>query len=67
MHDLVVTKLAAGRLKDLEFVGALVQRALVDLKTIRSRIRQFPIERDRPFLRARLQTVLDDLNKATRC
>ena len=66
VHDLVVTKLAAGRLKDLEFVGALVQRALVDLKTIRSRIRQFPIERDRPFLRARLQTVLDDLNKATR-
>jgi hypothetical protein len=30
VHDLVVSKLAAGRLKDFEFIGALLPRQLVD-------------------------------------
>ena len=60
-HDLVVSKLAAGRLKDLEFVGALVQMKLADPKVVRRRISQFPVESDRPRLRARLGSVLDDL------
>jgi hypothetical protein len=65
-HDLVVSKLAAGRLKDLEFVGAMLQLKLADAKVVRRRIRQFPLERDRPRLRTRLQSVLDDLRQGLR-
>lgn len=66
IHDLVVSKLAAGRLKDLEFVGALLHLKLADPKTVRHRIRQFPLDRDRPRLRARLQAVVDDLRQSSR-
>ncbi len=61
VHDLVVSKLAAGRLKDLEFVGALLRIGLADAKTVRRRIRRFPIERDRARLRLRLQAVRHEL------
>jgi hypothetical protein len=64
-HDLIVSKLAAGRLKDLEFVGALLQMDLADPKIIRRRIRQFPVQRDRANLLARLRAVLDDLSQVT--
>jgi hypothetical protein len=60
IHDLLVSKLAAGRLKDLEFAGALFCLGLADPRTTRLRIRQYPIGRDRPRLRSRLQAVLDD-------
>ena len=65
-HDLVVSKLAAGRLKDMEFVGALLRLKLADLTIVRRRIGQFPIPRDRARLRARLQSVLDDLRARSR-
>src|SRR6185295_9001769 len=61
VHDLVVSKLAAGRLKDLEFVGALFRTHRADPKVVRRRVRQFPIERDRARLRSRLRSVLDEL------
>ena len=61
VHDLVVSKLAAGRLKDLEFAGALFRLELADPRRTRLRIRQFPIERERAKLRTRLQVVVDDL------
>ena len=61
-HDLVISKLAAGRLKDLEFVNALLQMKLVHPRTLRRRIRQFPIEADRPWLLTRLQSVMADLH-----
>jgi len=61
VHDLLVSKLAAGRLKDLEFAGALLQLRLAEPRTTRLRIRQFPLARDRARLRSRLQAVLDDL------
>jgi hypothetical protein len=61
IHDLVVSKLAAGRLKDLEFVGALLQTHLANPKVIRRRVRQFPVERDRARLRSRLQSILNEL------
>jgi uncharacterized nucleotidyltransferase DUF6036 len=60
-HDLVVSKLAAGRLKDLEFIGALLQRRLANPAVVRRRIRTFRSLTDRRRLRARLQAVLDDL------
>ena len=61
VHDLVVSKLAAGRLKDLEFIGALLRLGLADPRRTRLRIRQFPIEREQGRLRSRLQVVLEDL------
>jgi hypothetical protein len=65
-HDLVVSKLAAGRLKDLEFVGALVQMKLADPKKVRTRMRQLPMHVEKSLLRARLQSVLDDLQHGLR-
>jgi len=62
VHDLIVSKLAAGRLKDLEFIGALLRRNLADPQIIRKRIRQFPIERDWGRFSMRLQVILDDLH-----
>jgi hypothetical protein len=61
IHDLVVSKLAAGRLKDMEFIGALSQRKLIKTTLVRRRIHLFPVARDQAMLRARFQTVLDDL------
>ena len=40
MHDLLASKLAAGRLKDLELAGALLKLRLVELRTLRARIRR---------------------------
>ena len=62
IHDLAVSKLAAGRLKDLEFLAALFRRELADPRTVRRRIVRYPIDRDKGSLRSRLQSVLDDSN-----
>jgi len=61
VHDLVVSKLAAGRLKDLEFIGALFRLRLANPRIVSHRLRQLPSRRDQPRLRARLRAVLDDL------
>ena len=62
VHDLLVSKLAAGRLKDLEFAGALLKRHLADATTLRRRISQFPLERHRARLRAQLSNVLHNFH-----
>jgi hypothetical protein len=41
-HDLAVSKLAAGREKDLAFVQAMVRRQLVSPKVIRERLAGTP-------------------------
>ena len=64
VHDLIVSKLAAGRLKDMEFVGALLHLKLADAKVVRRRIAQCPSPNEQPRLRGRLQIVLDDLAAA---
>ena len=53
-HDLIVSKLAAGRLKDLEFIAALFRFNLADPAAVRRHIRLWPIPSDRRRLRARL-------------
>ncbi len=62
IHDLLVTKLAAGCLKDLELAGALLQRGLADPKKVRQRIAQLPGAGGRASLRARLATLLQSLD-----
>jgi len=61
VHDLLISKLAAGRLKDLEFVGALLRLRLADPKVVRKRIGQCPSPNERARLRVRLQAVVADL------
>jgi len=38
VHDLAVSKLVAGREKDLEFVGGLVRHGMVSIETLRERL-----------------------------
>jgi len=64
-NDLMVSKLAAGRLKDLEFVGALLQMRLADAQVVRERISKIPLS-ERRSVRARLRSVLDDLRHGSK-
>jgi len=64
LYDLLVSKLAAGRLKDLEFLGALLRLGLAERQLVRRRLRRLPAPRVRQRLRSRLQAVLDDLQSA---
>ncbi len=41
-HDLAVSKLAAGRRKDLEFVGAMFARKLADPRMVKDRLEATP-------------------------
>ncbi len=43
-HDLAVSKLVAGREKDVEFVNGLVRNRLVDVGVLRDRLRATPVE-----------------------
>jgi hypothetical protein len=61
VHDLVVSKLAAGRLKDLEFVGAMFRLGLARPRTVGVRLRRLAVERDQERLRSRFRAVLSDL------
>ncbi|HET6954893.1 MAG TPA: hypothetical protein VFI47_31315 [Acidimicrobiales bacterium] len=42
-HDLVASKLAAGREKDLEFAAALLREHIVDPGTLRERVTALPL------------------------
>jgi hypothetical protein len=59
LHDLVLSKLAAGRLKDYELVSVLLGRGLADLVVVRERIAAVPDLHMRAILLARLQIVLE--------
>jgi hypothetical protein len=61
VHDLIISKLAAGRLKDLEFAGAMLHLGVAEANTVRRRVRQCGSPNERVRLRARLKAVLDDL------
>ncbi len=45
-HDLAISKLAAGREKDLEFVGSMVRHRIVRAETLRERLAEIslPVE-----------------------
>lgn len=47
-HDLAAAKLAAGRVKDYEFVGALLDAGLIDKVTLSARVELLPRNRVRP-------------------
>ncbi len=47
-HDLAISKLVAGRQKDLEFVGALLDVGLLDAGILRVRLDGVPMDRATP-------------------
>ena len=52
VHDLCAAKLCAGREKDLNFVGALLAANLVDLQTLKERVRSVDARYLAPAARA---------------
>jgi hypothetical protein len=61
LHDLLASKLAAGRLKDLELVGAVLKLRLGKTSILRRRIAKFPLQSERQKARLRLTVVVEDL------
>ena len=61
VHDLLASKLAAGRLKDLELVGALLKLRLANLSILRRRIGKFALVSDTHKAALRLNVVLEGL------
>jgi hypothetical protein len=57
VNDLAVAKLAAGREKDLDFIGGLLRHKLVDVDLIKSRLIQTPLPAQK------LETVLARLKR----
>jgi hypothetical protein len=55
VHDLAISKLVAGREKDLAFVRALAKHKMVNATTMEQRLQQVPLDAERLALaRARL-------------
>jgi hypothetical protein len=60
VHDLAVSKLVAGREKDIQFIAGLLRHRLAELQTIRGRLSQTVLdERLREACQARLQIVIE--------
>ena len=57
-YDLAVSKLAAGRQKDLDFVLALIRGCLLDVAEIRERAALLPTGTD-PVIRERIEAWLN--------
>lgn len=58
VHDLAVSKLVAGREKDLAFIAGLVRHRLTDASTIQQRLVVTPVDPERRALcEARLQQL----------
>lgn len=62
VHDLLASKLAAGRLKDLELAGALLKLRLGKTSVLRRRLAALPLASDRQKTRLRLKVVLEALD-----
>jgi hypothetical protein len=57
-HDLVVSKLVAGREKDLTFAREAVRHGLVSVETLKERLRETPVQDDlRPHVASRIQSL----------
>jgi hypothetical protein len=58
VHDLAISKLVAGREKDLDFVGGLVRHRLAKIEIIRERLQATPLAPDhRQLCTDRLQRL----------
>ena len=59
IHDLIVSKLAAGRLKDYEFIAAVLMGKLARADEVRRRIQTFPDPHTQALLLARLRIATE--------
>ena len=59
IHDLIVTKLAAGRLKDYEFIAAVLMGKLARVDEVMRRIQTFPDPHKQAVLLARLRIATE--------
>ena len=55
IHDLIVTKLAAGRLKDYEFIAAVFKARLAKPDEVVRRVQTFPELHTQALLLSRLR------------
>ena len=62
VHDLLASKLAAGRLKDLELAGALLKLRLAKTPVLRRRLAAFPLASDTQKARLCLKVVLESID-----
>ena len=61
VHDLAVSKLAAGRDKDLAFVRVLVQHGMADVDVIQERLGMLALPHERiEEMRTRIQHLVHD-------
>jgi hypothetical protein len=63
IHDLVLSKLTAGRLKDYELIAVLLQRGLAEIATVHARIAEVADLHMRAILLARLQIVIESASR----
>ena len=66
VHDLVISKPAAGLLKDFDFASAMVQQGLAKKRQLAQRIGQLSLARDRARLHALFDVLLQNLKEAKR-
>jgi hypothetical protein len=66
IHDLAVSKLAAGRLKDLEFVGAILRTSLVKRQTLLRRIEMLELVNDRSRSSSVLNILIREIQAAAK-
>ena len=59
VHDLLVSKLAAGRLKDYEFIAAILMGKLARVEELQRRILTFPDPHTQAVLLARLRIATE--------
>jgi len=59
IHDLIVSKLAAGRLKDYEFIAAVLMSKLAQKGEVMRRIQTFPDPHKQAVLLARLRIATE--------
>jgi hypothetical protein len=63
MHDLLASKLAAGRLKDLELAGAVLKLRLARVSTLRARLAKLIPASARKVAVSSLTTVLREVRR----
>lgn len=61
LHDLVVSKLVAGRDKDREYASALVEAGVIDPQTLRDRVGQLQVLQG---IRRRVLGIIDRMSRS---
>lgn len=66
IHDLLASKLAAGRLKDLELAGAILKLRLAKISTLRARVVRMSPASAREQASSSLRSVLRELRTGSK-